>query len=171
MSQSKLEPITQDFIQIFRNIGQVVGIDNLTITITSILFVEPKEISMEDLAKKSGYSLTSISQKIKAFVPFGIIKKRTKPGSRKVYLYMEKDLFETWKNQIVQAMLLEIKVVKENIPGFVKKYKSKVKTKEDKAKLKIIDSYYKQAMEFEKILQKLLIEIEKHQAKLKNNGK
>ena len=84
---------------------------------------------------------------------------------------MEKDLFETWKNQIIQGISFKIKVIKENIPGFLNKYKSKVKTKEDKAKLKIINTYYKQAMEFEKILQKLLIEIEKHQAKLKNNGK
>lgn len=170
-NQPKLDPITSDFIEIFNPVGRAVGVDNLTVTIMGILFIEPHEISMEELANKSGYSLASISQKIKTFTPLKIIKKTTHPGSRKVYLYMEKDIFETWKTQIIQTATSKLKIIKDNVPHFLETHRATAKSKSDKEKLKIINTYYYQALEFEKILKNLLIEIEKHQLKLQKNGK
>lgn len=170
MPQAQLDNLTKEFIRIFDSIGHSAGVDNLTMTMIGILFVEPAEISMEELARKSGYSLTSISQKVKMFAPFKMIQKKTKPGSRKVYLYMEKDIFEAWKTQIIQGLSLKIKTIKDCLPGFLKKHKALAKDKAAKEKIKIIENYYKQALQFEKILKKLLVDIEQHQKQIKSNG-
>lgn len=163
MPDSNVDPLVKEIIGIFQESHTSLGLDNLSLSIIGNLYFEPGEISMEELAQKTGYSLTSISQKLKFLAPFAIIRRRTRPGSRKVYLYMEKDLFKMWKQQIMMYYVPEIKIARENIPSLIEKYEKQATDREQKERLKILENYYKQILQFEKILNNLLGAIEELQ--------
>ena len=87
-----MDDITKSLGDYFAKILLVHGIKDSSLAILlAVLYLEPNEISMEDLAKKTGYSLASISIKLKSLEYFFMVKKYTKPKSKRVYVYMEKD--------------------------------------------------------------------------------
>ncbi len=148
----KTSQLSRDFIKITSNIADAAGQDYLLGVIFGILFLQDKEIAMEELAKQCGYSLASVSQKIKIIEQFGIIKKSTRPGSRKIYLSMEKDLLNVWLKQIYSVGEKKIKVAREQLPLLLAAYKNKLMTEEDKRVYQIIKKYHQQIILFDKIL-------------------
>lgn len=155
MPELNVDPIVRDIIAIFHESHKAMGMDDLSLSIMGILFFEPGEVSMEELAQMTGYSLTSISQKLKYLSAYGIIKRKTRPGSKKVYLYLEKDLFKIWDKQIKMHYLPEVQVVKENVPLIIEKYRTETLNQEQNAKLQILKNYYDQILQFEIVLNKL----------------
>ncbi len=144
--------LNRDFIKIASNTADAAGQSYLLGVIFGTLFLEPREIAMEDLAKKCGYSLASISQKIKIIEQFGIIKKSTRPGSRKIYLSMEKDLLNIWLKQIYFLREKKIQIAKEQLTVLLANYKNKLNNKEDKKNYQLIKKYYQQILLFDKIM-------------------
>jgi DNA-binding transcriptional regulator GbsR (MarR family) len=134
--------------------------NNITEHITTMLYLEPEEIPMEELAKKTGYSLATISNNVAFLEHTGLIKKTRKPGSKKIFIYMEKDVIETMKNHFVNDHMNMIISAKEKLPALIEKYSGKLKTEEDRKKLKIIDNFYKQNLKMEIILKELIKKID-----------
>lgn len=147
-----------EFTELLKHLCKIQGIDDLTATILAKLFIEPEEISMEDLAKKTGYSLASISNKIKLFEQIDIIKKKTKPGTRKIFLYMEKD-FSKFFIRLFLKKLEVVSIAKTKLPGIIKNYEAQAKSNKEKQKLQLIENYYNSILKFDKILQELLQKI------------
>ncbi len=134
--------------QIFRNLG----LDALSSKLIGILYPEPKEMSIELLAKKTGYSLASVSTKMKFLENIEFVKKVKKPGSKKVYYYMEKDALKILDNKFEKVIHAEVEPVKENVPKLVKKYKDKKLDEKSRKKLEIMKNYHRQMLKLEKIL-------------------
>ena len=155
-----LDEIDKEFIEFYQTASRVQGVDASLGTILAVLYLEPKEISMEDLAKKTGYCLASISNKIKMFEPAGFVKRIRKPGTKKVYLRAEKDVIEIMKKSLTMKHNLVIGLAKERMPVIIKKYKGQKLTKEQKQKLKIIEEYYKQMLNFEELIHEMLKKID-----------
>jgi len=155
-----LDEIDKEFVEFYQTASRVQGVDASLGTILGVLYLEPKEISMENLAKKTGYSLASISNKIKMFEPAGFVKRIRKPGTKKVYLRAEKDVFEILKKGFAMKHDLVINIAKERIPKIINKYKDKKLSQEQKKKLKIIEEYYKQMLKFEKLINEMLKKID-----------
>lgn len=156
----QLDEIDKEFIEFYQTASRVQGADASLGTILAVLYLEPEEISMEDLAKKTGYSLASISNKIKMFEPAGFVKRIRKPGTKKVYLRAEKDVLEMMKKGLTMKQELVINLAKDRIPKIISKYKDKKLSEEQKKKLKIIDEYYKQMLKFEIIINEMLKKID-----------
>jgi len=144
--------LEQDFINMTYEIANRVGQDYLLTLIVSTLFIEPKEITMEALAHKCGYSLASVSQKLKFLAPFNIIEKHTKPGSKKIYLYMKKDFLSIWIHHMINAQAMRVAIAKEKMPLILDKYKQHLKNPREKEIYKILQFYYRQIVIFDKIL-------------------
>ena len=70
----------------------------------------------------------------------GMAQRVKKPGTKKVYFYMEKDLAKTNIRKLKASHEYLIKPMKERLPEIIDKYKDKVKTDKDKKKLKIIEN-------------------------------
>ena len=83
-----MKELENDMIEFFQKMGVAHGIDNVMSSIMGICYISPDEIAMEDIAEKTGYSLASISMKVKVLEQIGFIEKRNQPGTKKVYLYM-----------------------------------------------------------------------------------
>ncbi len=155
-----LDEIDKEFIEFYQTASRVQGADASLGTILAVLYLEPGEISMEDLAKKTGYSLASISNKIKMFEPAGFVKRIRKPGTKKVYLRAEKNVLEILKKGFTMKNDMVINLAKERIPKIVEKFKGKKLTQEQKKKIKIIEEYYRQMLKFEELIHEMLKKID-----------
>lgn len=143
--------IDEDFMEFAVKVGRGINLDQLSSKLTGILYIEPTEISMEDLAKKTGYSLASISNKMKILVGTGIVERRKKPGSKKVYYYMDKNLHKVMHKMMRVMFENEIQSAKDMIPPMIKKYEKTKLTEIEQKKLKNIKYYHKQMLEFEEM--------------------
>ena len=115
--------IEEKIIDIGHEIFKGYGVDDITAQILSILNFESNEISMEELAQRTGYSLASISLKVKNIEQFWSIKRISKPGSRKTYLYMEKNLLDAFATQIRNGFETELNLAKTKITPLIEEYK------------------------------------------------
>ena len=156
-----MEELNKRITELFQDMGQGQGLnDDLLMTIFSTLYLEPEPIAMEDLVKKTGYSLASISNKTKMLSPMVNIKRIRKPGSKKIYLYMDKNILSIWKDMLLKKEEHVVNRVKEKLPAILKEYKNKVKTAEDKKKLEIMKNYYGQVLKFGDIINKITKEFD-----------
>jgi len=155
----------QEFIDLMKNLAKSQGMDELTSTIIARLFSEPNEVAMDDLAKETGYSLASISNKVKLFEQAGLFKKTTKPGTRKIFLYMEKDISRMMMGILLKKLEI-MSIAKARMPDILKKYKTQVKTEKEKQKLKIMEHYYSDVLKFDSLMKEFIEKL----AKLEKNG-
>jgi DNA-binding transcriptional regulator GbsR (MarR family) len=135
-------------IEIFKGYG----VDDLTARILSILNFEPDDISMEELAARTGYSLASISLKMKNIENFWGIRRIQKPGSRKVYFQMEKNLLDAFTLQIKNGYEAELNIARNKISPLINRYRKEASTEEEKKKLSIFENYQQQILNFEELI-------------------
>jgi DNA-binding transcriptional regulator GbsR (MarR family) len=147
----------QRFIQLMTENSKVDGLTDLMCKIMGILYAEPREVSLDELAERTGYSLSAISTELRFVEGIGFIKKIKKPKSRKLYFYMEKDfssMFDSMLKKKYEYIVLRSKAI---LPEIIKEFKSKKTLSEDeKESLKIVEIYYKQILEMEEMFKKLL---------------
>jgi DNA-binding transcriptional regulator GbsR (MarR family) len=149
-----MEKIEDEMMNVFSRLTSVFNLGDSAPRILAILYLEPGEIAMEELAEKAGYSLSSVSNKMKLFEATGIVERVKKPGTNKAYFMMEKNLLKMNIRKLDKMISNNIVPAKEILPRIIEKYSKKVKTNEDKEKLKIVENYYKQLKDFEKLLEK-----------------
>ena len=148
-----LNPLDKEFFEFFKLFGRAYGLKDLTLHIMAILYMEPEEISMEDISKKTGYSLASISNSMKVLVNGGQVQQIRKPGSKKVFFFMEKDLIKLNISKIYAAYENFVKPGDHILQCILAKY-THVKDEHQKKKIEIIRNYHKQFVKFGTVLQK-----------------
>jgi DNA-binding transcriptional regulator GbsR (MarR family) len=155
-----MEGLEKEFTEHFATSCKGMGMDDLSLKVFSILFLEPEEIAMEEIAKRTGYSLASISNTMKNLEIVGFVQRTRKPGSKKVFFFMDKDIIKMNIQKMIYASENMIKPAKQKLPEMIKKYKDKAKTENSKKKITIIQNYYDQMLIFEKIIEKWTKDLE-----------
>lgn len=155
-----MSDIEEKIIDIGHEIFKGYGVDDITAQILSILNFESNEISMEELAQRTGYSLASISLKVKNIEQFWSIKRISKPGSRKTYLYMEKNLIDAFATQIRNGFETELNIAKTKITPLIEAYKENATTQEQKIKLQTYENYLSQINKFEELIRYIYHQID-----------
>ena len=150
-----VENARNEFIQLMTQNTMSNGLDELSSRITGILFIEPREISLEEIAKKTGYSISAVSGSSKLLEKLNIIKRLKKPGSRKVFYFMEKDIFCIFIRALKMKRDKVVKPSLERLPVIIAHYKKK-KVPGTADELKIVENYYCQVKAFGRILEKML---------------
>ncbi|MFQ6055566.1 MAG: hypothetical protein ACE5J3_06260, partial [Methanosarcinales archaeon] len=112
--------------------------------------VKGKKLPLQELAKETGYSTSTISLSLDLLEVLGMIKKIKKAGDRKLYVEIQGDLLEGLK----KAFLIRIqKSVDDTLEQF-KKYK-KVKDKNVINTLNILEKEVKRINKYINLLSKL----------------
>jgi DNA-binding transcriptional regulator GbsR (MarR family) len=155
------ENAKNEFIELIAQINRAKGLDELTSKMIGILFIEPREVSLEQLSEQTGYSLSAVSTAMKLLTGSGLIKRVKKPGSRKVYFFMEKD-FMGMLIQSVRIIANNISVLKARMPGIIERYKKGGGSKEE---LRIIEKHYKMVREMDCMMEKITGMIKEAHAK------
>jgi len=158
-----MEPLDQQFIDFYRAIGKSYNFDDLTSLIFARLFIDPEEVAMEDLALETGYSLASISNKLKILESGHFIVRRPRPGTRKVYVYAPKDMLKIVMSVLAQYQQGEIARVKSGIPPMLEALKGKKLGKREKAQVAILKKYYDDSLFVDGIVTKFIADLEREE--------
>lgn len=150
----------KDVMKLFESISIAYGMDIVTSKIGSIIYLEPEPIALDELANRTGYSLSSVSNKIKKLSRLMPITKSRKPGSKKIFVSIEKKIFKILKIQLQKSREIEIIPIKNKLPRIIKDFKKQAKTEKDKKKIKILEQYHKDVLKFDTIMNKMLKRLE-----------
>ena len=149
-----MKPIEKDFAEFLRSVGHGVGMDEITMKLFSLLYISPDYMAMDELAKKTRYSLASVSNTMKMLEHVGIAQRKKKPGSRKVFFTINKNLAIMNIYKIEAAKKNLVNPAKEKLPEIIRKYKKKARDDVTKGEINSIENYYKQMLLFEEMLKK-----------------
>ena len=148
--------IEKEFLHFTHSICHTWGLDELSSKLFGILYLEPHEISIENLSKRTGYSLASISNKMRFLEEFGMAERLKKPGSKRVYYYLDKDYIKLTRKFFNKAYQTEILTIKKSIPALMDKFKKEKLNKHELEKFKIIESLYEQAIKIDEVYQDMI---------------
>lgn len=155
-----MEELDREIMDFFSTLMRSYGLNDLPAKIIGALYIEPEEVSMDYIANKTGYSLASISNTMKMIEAIGVVQRIKKPGTNRVFFYMEKDLAKLNMMKLHAALNNFIKPAKETLPAIIEKYRDRVRDEKSKQKLRIIENYYTQLLQFEMILDDFIKKLE-----------
>jgi DNA-binding transcriptional regulator GbsR (MarR family) len=148
----------EEFKKAIYNSFRALGIDDFPSKLMSVLQSEPEEISLGELSQMTGYSLSALSTTLKAMEENNMVKRFKKPKSRKVYVYMDKDLVtlytELQKKRYNQSLLPFFQI----LPRIIDKYKD---NKEFKSEIEILEDFGEQLKFLDEQSRKFIEELEK----------
>ncbi len=147
-----MSKIKEEFQQLLAGLASTQGVDQLTSSIFSILYTSKEEVSLDELSKLTGYSLASISTKMKFLEGSSLIQRISKPRSKKAFFYMEKDMTKILKRQLMAKERLVFKTVKEKLPEILKRHENTT----DKDTYRLAKDYYNTVIKMEKIVKEIL---------------
>lgn len=85
----------------FANVAALMGYSEVHGRIIAALSGAGEPMALADLAKETGYSLSSISTSLDLLEVLGMVRKVKLPGDRRVYVQLEGDLLEGLKRAVV----------------------------------------------------------------------
>ncbi|MFW5745976.1 MAG: GbsR/MarR family transcriptional regulator [Nanoarchaeota archaeon] len=153
-----MDSIESGFLEFQSSIAGRMGVDNVMSTILALLYLEPDPIPMEQIAEKSGYSLASISNKAKMMQSMGLLKRTTQPGSRKLYLYMEKDISKILREQLLQSQEVMIETAKKELPVLIAAAEERA---DQEQKIQLLKRYLQEMLRYERFIQEMLKTLDK----------
>jgi len=156
----KPEKIEQKMVETLKEAIMKSGADNLTAEIMATLFFETEPICMKYLAKKINYSLPSVSLKMKFIKVHPSITLTKNPGSKKTYIYMEKDQPKMFIENLVEGFKKRHKIINQKFPDLINEYKKTAKTKKDKEKIKIAQNMLNRMEDFNKLIPTIIKKFE-----------
>ncbi|MBP1909272.1 GbsR/MarR family transcriptional regulator [Methanolobus bombayensis] len=156
---SDLESPKQEFTELITQNLKSEGFDEISSRIVGVLFIEPEEMSLEEISIETGYSLSAVSTAMKNLSQFHIIKRFKKPGSKKAFFFLDKNLAAIGAQALRMKYDNVILPSKKILPDIIKKYERDGSDKTT-SEMEIVARYYRQILKLESIVKKFLDEME-----------
>ncbi|MFW9914620.1 MAG: MarR family transcriptional regulator [Candidatus Thorarchaeota archaeon] len=97
------------FITWYGDLSKRFGASELIGRLAAILILNRgHEVSLQELADKSEYSLSAVSQTIDSFVKMGLAERRKKKGDRRAFFYMKQDFAEILRSFLELVLQEEV---------------------------------------------------------------
>jgi len=132
---TEVKEIKKSIYSAFADIASSIGYSEIHGRIIAALLVSNRKLSLQHLAKESGYSISTISISLDLLEFLGMIKKIKKVGDRKLYVELQGDLLEGLK----KAFILKVQKNITNGLNSFENYKKILKRSKDKDKKKVVD--------------------------------
>lgn len=127
--------------------------------IYAVIFSNPDDLALDEIAEESGYSLSSVSNIVRTLEKCEVVQRIKKPGSKKVYVRPQRDMFTMMRKKIRLMMQLNIAPIKAQMPPIIQAFKQKQKKLKNKDTIKkqiaICENHLSQMIKFEKAMQKM----------------
>ncbi|MBN1543841.1 hypothetical protein JW898_00085 [Candidatus Woesearchaeota archaeon] len=154
-------PFEDEFVEFLSGVFGGFGLDQLSSRLVGIIFLEPKEISMEDLAGRTGYSLASLSNKLRLLESQHLVMRVRKPGTKKAFYFIEKDVYSIIQRKMKATIDLFITPAKDRLPKIIESQKKERLNADGKEKMAIIERYHRQLLEVDQCMQRLMKDLER----------
>jgi len=93
--------LERNILSIFSTLASTLGYSPIHGKIIGSLLMESKQLTLQEIAKKTGYSSGMISLSLDLLEVLGVVKKIKKTGDRKLYVRLEGDLLEILKKAVI----------------------------------------------------------------------
>ncbi|MCD6496326.1 MAG: hypothetical protein J7K54_03585 [Candidatus Aenigmarchaeota archaeon] len=93
--------VENEVFTVFSNLAKTIGYSPLHGKIIATLIVKKNPLTLQEVAKRTGYSTGMISLSLDLLEVLGVIKKIKKTGDRKLYVQLEGDLLEILKKAVI----------------------------------------------------------------------
>jgi DNA-binding transcriptional regulator GbsR (MarR family) len=147
------------FIAYYQKVGRAYGMDDLASTLFAFLFISPEPMALDDLARETGYSLASVSIKARVLEQMGAVTRMKRPGSRKLYLFAEKDVIQMTVRIFEQMQEGEVRLAAVDLPAIIAELERQPLTCPEQEKMKIMRKYQKDMQIFGSMISDFLIRL------------
>ena len=97
-------PVLSRAYSTFGEVAKTVGYSPIHGKIIAALVANDRCMSLQNLARETGYSISMVSLSLDLLEVLGVIKKSRKTGDRNLYISLQGDLLDTLKNAIVMRI-------------------------------------------------------------------
>ena len=122
-------------IQIYKEtiarVERAKGINTATAKIVAEIFSTPKEISLEELSTRTGYSLATVSNTIKFLEPIGVILRLKQPGSKRIYVRADRDFLSVLVKNMNRTHDIALRPLKQTLPELIKEQRQLIRQAKD----------------------------------------
>jgi len=135
-TMTEASDVKKSIYSAFSEIASSIGYSDMHGRIIAALLVNNKKMSLQDMAKETGYSISTISLSLDFLEFLGMIKKVKNAGDRKLYIELQGNLLEGLK----KAFTLKIqKNITSSLNSF-ENYKEILKKSSNNEKRKVMDA-------------------------------
>ncbi len=149
MDSKEIREIEKKIFSTFSELARSMGFSPIHGNMIGSLIVGGGSLSLQDMAKKTGYSISMISLSMDLLEILGIVKRVKKPRDRKLYIELSGDLLESLK----KIFLIRVKKgISDSLIGFEqgKERLGKLQGKNKKEVLKAIGTLEKEIKRLDK---------------------
>jgi len=100
MNNSELKMIDAELEKLLLKSDSELGHSRVVKKMMFILLISDKEISMEELAKRTNYSLATLSNTIKSVEKLGLVERVPYPRTKRVYVKAKSGFYDLIKNTL-----------------------------------------------------------------------
>lgn len=157
MSHSCENPVNpiEEFMELIARNTKTLGFDEISSRILGFLFIETEEMSLEEIAIETGYSLSAVSTAMKHLSQYHILRRFTKPGSKRAFFILEKNMVSL-NSQILRTRYENIfSHSKKELSEIIGKYEL-IESEDAEKEQEIAQQYYRQLLKLETIMQNTL---------------
>jgi DNA-binding transcriptional regulator GbsR (MarR family) len=144
--------VEQGILSSFGQVAESIGYSQVHGKIIGVLLVNGGEMSLQDIAKRTGYSVPMISLSLDLLDVLQVVKKIKKSGDRNIYASLSGDLLECLKKAFV--IRLE-KSIGESLHGFESIKRNSKVNKDEKKALEILEREIKRLERYVGLLSKI----------------
>ena len=134
----EVNEIKKNIYSAFSEIASAIGYSDIHGRIIAALLVFDKKLSLEELAKETGYSISTISLSLDLLEFLGMIKKVKKVGDRKLYIELQGNLLEGLKKAFILKLQKNITNALTNFENY-KENLNKFKNEEGRKVLTVLN--------------------------------
>lgn len=142
--------VERKIISAFAGVANALGYSELHGRIIAALLIEDKPVALQEIARKTSYSLSTISLSIDFLEVLGVIGKVKKERDRQVYVQLKASLFECLKKAVLVKLEQSIKASLADFESEKKKL-----SKKDKKLLRTINVLEKEIIKLNAFLKSI----------------
>lgn len=103
-----LDPLHQEFVLLFGEMGSRWGINRTVGQIYGLLFIEPEPQNAEQIVDKLGFSRSNVSMGLKELQAWHLVRLQHRPDDRREYFSTPEDLWEIVRTLVAERKKREI---------------------------------------------------------------
>lgn len=102
---NRVEDVERKIVSLWEDIAEDRGFDRVVGRVICTLLIEGRPLSQQEIAKKTGYSIPTISKTLKVLVSLGSGRKTKEPGKRVTLYYVEMHPLEILSGALMKWIL------------------------------------------------------------------
>jgi len=165
-----MDECDRQFAAYYLKVGRAYGMDELASTLFALLFVSPDPLAIEELARETGYSLASVSIKARMLAQMGAVTRLKRPGSRKLYLSVEKDVLQMTARILEQMQEGEVRLAATELPVIIAELERQPLTAAEQAKVNVMRAYQRDMQMFGSMAAEFLIRLKTARSRPSSNA-